>query len=271
MQNLSRLIVGIVAIPIVVAIIFFLPIGFFITLIMLVTGVGLFEYFNLIPDSASAGLGTVSRVFFACMGAALPVFSYYWALSGMVGWLYITLAALMLFTMGSLPHYERALSMVAGGVLGFFFVAFSMSLTIPVILMKPYGHGLILWLAFVVWGGDTGAFYLGSRFGKHKLYPRVSPKKSVEGILGGMLSALLIGVIANLFIRTGLEALEALILPPLLVLLGQLGDFCESMLKRGAGVKDSGKLLAGHGGILDRIDSFLFAIPFFYLYLHLRP
>lgn len=266
MRNISRMIVGIVVIPIVVATIFFLPVDFFIALAMVVAGVGLYEYFSLVPG----GLRTGFRVLFAAMGAVFPVLGYYGSLTWMVGGLLFVLAILMVFAMGSFSHYEEAFPRVGGILLGFVFIAFPLSISVPIITASPYGRGWVLWLVLVVWGGDTGAFYLGTLFGRHKLYPRVSPKKSVEGVIGGMLSAVFVGAIVSLFIRTGFRTLEIVILPLALLLLGQLGDFSESMLKRGAGVKDSGWLLGGHGGILDRIDSFLFAIPFFYFYLLLR-
>lgn len=266
MRNISRMIVGIVAIPIVVAIIFFLPVDFFIALVMVVAGVGLYEYFSLAPR----GLHTGFRVLFAAMGAILPILGYYGSLTWMVGGVLFVLAILMVFAMRTLSRYEGAFAWIGTIILGFSFVALPLSISIPIITASPYGRGWVLWLVLVVWGGDTGAFYLGTLFGKHKLYPRVSPKKSVEGVIGGMLSAVFVGVIVSLFIRTDFRILEIVILPLVLLLLGQLGDFSESMLKRGAGVKDSGWLLGGHGGILDRIDSFLFAIPFFYFYLLLR-
>ncbi len=267
MQNISRMIVGIVAVPIVVAMIFFLPVGFFVTFIMAVTVVGLYEYFSLVPE----GFQPVSKLCFVCMGGLFPLVSYFGSLPWTFGWLFAILAVMMIFAMRTLEQYEDVLSLVGGNYLGFLFVALPLSITIPIITSKPWGPGWILWLVLVMWAGDTGAFYLGTRFGRHKLYPKVSPKKSVEGVAGGMLSSMLMGMVASRVIHTGFSAFEAMILPLVLLLLGQLGDFSESMLKRGAGVKDSGRILAGHGGVLDRIDSFLFSIPFFYLYLLLRP
>ncbi len=267
MQNISRVIVGIIAVPLVIAIIFFLPPGFFIALIMIVTGMGLFEYFTLVPQKLPLTL----RVVFAVMGAVFPLLNYYGTLEWAVGWLFLLLIFLMIFAMGTLMEYEKSFSLVGGNMLGFVFVALPLSVSMSIIKCHPYGHAWVLWLVLVVWAGDTGAFYFGTRFGKHKLYPRVSPKKSVEGVIGGMLSAMVVGFLATLVIPTGFRILEILVLSLILLILGQLGDFSESMLKRGAGVKDSGWILGGHGGILDRIDSFLFAIPFFYFYLLLRP
>lgn len=134
--------------------------------------------------------------------------------------------------------------------------------------------GTFALLVFVlIWLNDTGAYLVGSTLGKHKLYPQVSPKKSVEGLIGGFFFTLLF----SLFIPSILPSLERfdLFTAPLLGLvvavMGTLGDFFESALKRKAGVKDSGKIIPGHGGVLDRLDSYLFALPmasmlYFWLY-----
>jgi len=266
MQNISRMIVGIIAIPIVVAVIFFLPVTFFVALVMVVTGVGLYEYFSLVPERLPFSL----KVMLAFMGAVFPLVSYEGTLEWVMGWLILVLIILMIFAMGSLSEYERSFSLVGGNMLGYIFIALPLAVSIPIIKYPSYGRGWVLWLVLVVWAGDTGAFYLGTRFGKHKLYPRVSPKKSLEGMIGGLVSALVVGVMAALVIPTGFRMQEVMIIPLILLILGQLGDFSESMLKRGAGVKDSSRILGEHGGILDRIDSFLFAIPFFYFFLLLR-
>ncbi len=267
MRNVSRIVVGVVTIPIVIAIIFFLPVGFFVFLIMSITGLGLYEYFSLVR--APIVFPRMKEVF-ACMGIFYPVAAYYWGSSGVLATLFMTLGLLMLLAMGRLSSYEASFQSVGGLFLGFFFVAVPLSMAVMILSSRPHGRDWALWMVCVAWAGDTGAFYLGTAFGRRKLYPKVSPKKSMEGVLGGIASAMLVGGVARLFLSTGFSVKEALFLPPVLVVLGQLGDFSESMLKRGAGVKDSGRILAGHGGILDRIDSFLFSIPFFYVYLLLR-
>ncbi len=132
----------------------------------------------------------------------------------------------------------------------------------------PAGEGAS-WVSLVlaaVWGGDTAAFYVGRAFGQRKLYPAVSPKKTWEGAAGGLVGTLAAMAVVRAWLLPGLPAGHLLGLGLLAALLGQLGDLCESLLKRGAGVKDSGALLPGHGGVLDRLDSLLFVAPLVYYY-----
>jgi len=125
----------------------------------------------------------------------------------------------------------------------------------------PQGELWILWLLLVIFAGDTGAFYVGRALGTSKLYPQVSPGKTWAGSWGGLASALVVGLLAGkwLFPEMKLTALGALSLA--LGVVGLLGDLFESMLKRRAQVKDASQLLPGHGGMLDRLDSLLFAAP----------
>jgi len=121
----------------------------------------------------------------------------------------------------------------------------------------------------VIFASDTGAFYFGRLFGAHKLYEAISPGKTWEGAVGGLFSSVIAAALFLRLVRLQPLNLEVLILAFVLSVSGQVGDLTESMLKRNHGVKDSGHLLPGHGGILDRIDGLLFAIPILYVYLYL--
>ena len=130
----------------------------------------------------------------------------------------------------------------------------------------PNGFIWSIYVFVTVWLTDTGAYITGNALGKRKLAPRVSPNKSVEGAIGGLIVALLAGSI--FWMWTGLGSLPAILALSLLTsIVSQIGDLFESALKRSGGVKDSGNLIPGHGGILDRFDSFLFAIPVVYFTL----
>lgn len=139
-------------------------------------------------------------------------------------------------------------------------------LSLVVILAAPAGPWLLVWLFLLVWGADIGAYFAGRRFGARKLAPEVSPGKTWEGAAGGLALALLAGAAWVAFVP-GLEAWRARpvaagVVMAALVAVSVFGDLFESVLKRRAGVKDSGTLFPGHGGVLDRIDSLIAALPF---------
>jgi phosphatidate cytidylyltransferase len=130
------------------------------------------------------------------------------------------------------------------------------------------GSDLVLLLFVVVWGSDVAAYYVGSYLGRRPLAPHVSPKKTVEGALAGILGALVAAFAARATFMTRLAVVDCVVLGLTMGTIGILGDLVESMLKRGAGMKDSASLVPGHGGILDRVDSLLYAAPVLYYYYH---
>lgn len=126
------------------------------------------------------------------------------------------------------------------------------------------GRGWIFMTLMAIMGCDTLAYFVGSNVGRRKLYPAVSPNKSVEGGIGGLCGAVIAVWIAGMTFLPQLGFLDALLIGLLLGFAGQLGDLFESLLKRSCGVKDSGAIIPGHGGLLDRLDSLLFAFPIVY-------
>lgn len=119
----------------------------------------------------------------------------------------------------------------------------------------------IFYSLFIIWATDSGAYFLGRAFGKRKLWPEISPNKTVEGFLGGILCAVAVAILFILFADMDTSVLKLILITIILSIFGQIGDLVESALKRHYGVKDSGHILPGHGGILDRFDSLLFVWP----------
>ena len=139
--------------------------------------------------------------------------------------------------------------------------------TVVSVRSLPSGAFLVLFLAVVTWASDSAAYYAGTLWGKHPLMPSISPKKSYEGLLGGLIGAIAAALLAQRWFASTLSWTDAVALGILLTLTGLVGDLFESAIKRRAGVKDSGGILPGHGGMLDRIDSLLFTAPTFYYYV----
>jgi len=133
---------------------------------------------------------------------------------------------------------------------------------------QPLSAHLLSFFFLVLMGADTGAYYTGRAIGKHKLAPKISPGKTWEGVVGGMVAALGLATVAHFWFFRELPLKWALPLAAVMTILGILGDLTESALKRGAGAKDAAKILPGHGGALDRLDSLLFNAPLIYYFAH---
>ncbi|RDU38579.1 phosphatidate cytidylyltransferase [Neobacillus piezotolerans] len=135
--------------------------------------------------------------------------------------------------------------------------------------METREAGGLNWLfysLFIMWATDSGAYFIGRAMGKRKLWPEISPNKTVEGAIGGVVCALLVAAAFLLFGNIDAAPIKLLVITALLSVFGQLGDLAESAFKRKYNVKDSGKILPGHGGILDRFDSLLFVWPLIHLF-----
>lgn len=152
-----------------------------------------------------------------------------------------------------------------------FFVALSCVLMLEMYRNAPTvaidGKYLIIMLFCLIWINDIFAYLTGVAIGKHKLFERISPKKTIEGSLGGLLMTASVAFLVNHYWLNITDKWEVVGLVAVVVVFGSLGDLCESMMKRQAGVKDSGNVIPGHGGILDRFDATFLAVPFVYCYL----
>jgi len=198
-----------------------------------------------------------------------------------------TLSAFIFLTV-AMRREQLGTSYPAAAASAFAFAYIALPLAMLVQLRQQWaGAFLILYLLFVVWAGDILAYFVGRSIGRHLMAPRISPKKTWEGAIASMIASLAVGMVLFYYAtplctallewgliqrRDGIFTLEQPALVPVLVLTAalnvaaQLGDLVESLIKRGAGVKDSGTILPGHGGMLDRIDALLFAAPVLWFY-----
>jgi phosphatidate cytidylyltransferase len=167
-----------------------------------------------------------------------------------------------LFRRGDLPVAVGRLGLLLLGVLyvGFFIPH------VALLRQQPEGWRWVLFTVYSAMGSDSGAYFAGRAYGRRKLMPAVSPSKTVEGAVGGLVGAAIIGALCWLVFFRELPLGETLGVAVAIGVLAQLGDLCESALKRGFGAKDSGWIIPGHGGILDRLDSLLFPFVFSYYY-----
>ncbi|MFT4736926.1 MAG: phosphatidate cytidylyltransferase [Paraglaciecola sp.] len=151
--------------------------------------------------------------------------------------------------------------------LGIVYVALPFTLiNIIVFFHGTYGYQIIFGLLVLIWASDTGAYFTGSAFGKTKLFERISPKKSWEGSIGGAVVALTFSIILSRY-YTDLNTLEWIIVGGIVVVTGTYGDLVESLFKRSMSIKDSGNIIPGHGGFLDRFDSLILSVPFVVVFL----
>jgi phosphatidate cytidylyltransferase len=168
-----------------------------------------------------------------------------------------------LFRLGQIPTAALRAATYAFGPL-----YCGIPLTLLALMVRDFRPGFVILALMLSWFGDTGGYFAGRFLGKHKLYEAVSPKKTIEGAIGGLAGSTLGAVWASMqYLKGSLPLLHAIPLAIVGGALGQAGDLAESLVKRSTGVKDSGAVLPGHGGILDRIDALMFTATAVYLYL----
>lgn len=173
---------------------------------------------------------------------------------------FILSSLLFLFRFQTLDRVHHQFSWI---LLGWFYLPLLLGHLIP-LRQLDHGQRWIFLALMVIMVCDTFAYFVGSQFGKHKLYPAVSPNKSIEGALGGLVGSVLAVLLAKYSFMSFIGLTDGIMIGLLLGTAGQLGDLFESLLKRACKVKDSGTIIPGHGGLLDRLDSLLFAFPVVY-------
>ncbi len=247
--------------PLLYAVIRYLPPLAFSGVVVLAGALALFEFYRLCFSNRShSWLMGIGLAGFAAviLGAHRPGIIVPSLLAALVG-----IVSLPLFSRAPLEQSLRDGAMTLFGVLYLGLTLGSLSMT----RLLPQGEWLIFFLLLVTWASDTGAYYVGTVYGRHRLAPTISPKKTVEGLVGGLIGAIIVAYAVRWWFLPELSGLDCLVLAMLLTITGLWGDLTESAMKRGVGIKDSGGILPGHGGMLDRLDSLLFAAPAFYYYV----
>ena len=184
---------------------------------------------------------------------------------GLIMGLFLSLSLTLVWTILRLKDVKEAFPSVVFSFFGLFYTSVLLS---HALLLDRLGREYIILLLLTVWGVDTFAYYTGRRIGRRRLAPVVSPGKTLEGAAGGLVGGILVSFTGGFLLLEDPSFSHLLVAGLGVGVVGQVGDLAESLYKRWAGVKDSSRLIPGHGGILDRIDSLLLTLPFFY-YLHL--
>ncbi len=271
----ERVMTASVLAPLAIAGIFFLPLQLFILMVAGITLLGLWEWTKFVASTSRLDAVILPSLVFVGSISALPLtqdgigypasFAGLMALLGAAWWLMVAIMVVK-YPRGTAWWSDNPYIKQVFGVFTLLPFLWSVALLRAYHYdLEPYlGAKLVFLVCLLVWSADSGAYFAGKRFGKRKMAPSVSPNKTVEGLIGGLFSAVIVTLFAAESLDVPFPSLPILAVVGLITSFASvLGDLAESMFKRVAGVKDSGRILPGHGGILDRIDSLTAAFPVF--------
>jgi len=250
---------GLVLVPAIVLVILVFHSSVLHLMVLLATFLGLREYYNLVLPHAK----WIERGVGIGLGLILSLILSFGGMKEISPFLVIILLVLAVLFMAVSQDLSSTVSKMGISLFGILFIGFLLAY-VSLIRNMPNGRLWVLFLILTVWTGDIAALLSGSFLGRHKLYPKISPNKTFEGLAGAIVGSIIVALAFSRFFIPNLEMGFCALFAIGLGILGQLGDFTESMVKRSAQVKDSGTLIPGHGGMLDRLDSFLFSAPFLY-------
>ncbi len=264
----KRVISGLLFLPIFYLFAWKLPPIYFTALVLAAVAVGQYEFYRM-----AKAVGSHPHAVLGIVLGALIVLGFHHPLFPVMGGSSFPVAACVLLIMIARLFSSRpvdgALVDVAATFLGVFYVAMLFAFQVA-IRTGDNGKQWLVFLYFIIWASDIGAYSIGIPFGKHRLYEKVSPKKSIEGLLGALVAASAMALLCRVWFMPPIDAAEAIVIALILAVVGTIGDLTESLFKRASGVKDSSHFIPGHGGILDRMDSMLFAAPVLFYYLRMR-
>jgi len=264
---MKRILTAVVLVPVLILIIGFASPLFFTILVAVSAGLALEEFFSIAKKSGLEPWRLAGHIL-----SLLLIVSFHFCPRNQSAVLFLLVLSGCLFLglgLSKGQSLERVLPGSSATLLGLVYIPTTLGLLVAVRSNITLGGDARHWIFFsllVVWFGDTGAYYVGRACGRHRLAPLVSPKKTIEGSMGGLLGNVLAALLSKKIFLPGASMTSLLVLSGMMGVASQLGDLAESALKRGAGIKDSSNLLPGHGGLLDRIDGILFAAPVLFGY-----
>jgi phosphatidate cytidylyltransferase len=266
MSNLwQRLITGTIFTVGVIASIWHGPLSFQL-LFLLAALISLNEFYTLVTNAENQP----NKMMGLLVGATTYIFISHASFSAAHQKLLVFLAPLsvLIFIAELYRKKQQPFGNIGYTLLGILYVIVPFALLSSISVHDgAFDRGILLGYFFLVWSSDSFAYVFGNLMGKHRLFERISPKKSWEGVIGGGLSTLGIAYLLSLY-QQQIDLASWLIIAMIIVVTGVLGDLCESLLKRSLGVKDSGNILPGHGGLLDRFDALFLSVPFVWAYLY---
>ncbi|MGR5167536.1 phosphatidate cytidylyltransferase [Vibrio astriarenae] len=271
----QRIITALILAPLVILGIFFLPLAYFVSAITIVSLLGFWEWTQfvntqsrilaMIPPVVATALSFLLLPFDAASLNELDVGHSAVLAIGSVWWLVASGLALTYPKSSETWSGSVVLRHLFGLLTLIPFLWSIIILRADSIVETPYyGSKLVLFVCFIVWAADSGAYFAGRAFGRRKMAPHVSPNKTIEGLIGGIVTAFIVAIAAAKGFELEFASMTTmLIITFFTVIISVLGDLVESMFKRVSGIKDSSNLIPGHGGILDRVDSLTAAFPVF--------
>jgi phosphatidate cytidylyltransferase len=256
---LKRTATIIIGVPLVFLTIFWKEFPFYIVIIIIAL-LGLRELYSMAHKQGykpSYILGSILTLYFIFI-SIYDIYSLNYSIKNV----FITFFIILSFVVQLFKKdYSKVLTEISITIFGSIYLGYLFSFLLK-IKDLPNGNYFLISLLIITWANDSGAYLIGTKLGKNKIFPKISPKKTIEGSIGGIIFG-----IAGTFALKGWLSLtfnELLFLGLIISIIAQLGDLFESILKRGSGIKDSGTLVPGHGGILDCLDSLIFTAPVFY-------
>jgi len=259
----DRIITALIALPLVVVLTLFASTGIFFAVTFVVVALAVLETLHVVRPRADRALKGVA------LAGGLGIYtSICWYPSSFV---YMFSIAFLLLGVFYLLRFQDIVLVIHDCAVVLLVWAYVPVLFSYIVLLHavPNGHKLVFMVLLMTMLCDSSAYFTGTRWGRHRLYPSVSPKKSIEGAVGGICGAILAALASKWIYVPEFSVVAALGFGVVIGISAQIGDLFESLLKRSAQIKDSGQLFPGHGGMLDRLDSLLFAFPLAYLYVKL--